>query len=331
MRVDERECVMKQMWLTGMMGLVVGDALGLPVQFSTREEMKAKPVTDMEGYGAFLVPEGSWSDDSSLAMATLCSLLEKEGMDYEDMMGRFADWQFKGDYTPFGYAYDQGRTCLEAIYSYAKGADVEHCGQTGERSNGNGSLMRILPVCLYGYEQVEKGAVTEAEALNIVHRVSALTHAHQRSQMACGIYYFLVKAVLECQGSLQERLQKGMNEAEAYYEKDIANRTELAHYGRLFDLESLRLTEEDQIRSSGYVVDSLEAAVWGLLTTDTYKDALLKVVNLGEDTDTIAAIAGGVGALYYGYEGIPAEWVAVVQKKDWIAEVCGEMEGNVEK
>lgn len=317
---------MKQMWLTGIMGLVVGDALGLPVQFSTREEMKTKPVTDMEGYGVFLVPEGSWSDDSSLAMATLCSLLEKEGVDYEDMMGRFADWQFKGDYTPFGYAYDQGRTCLEAIYSYAKGADVEHCGQTGERSNGNGSLMRILPVCLYAYGQEKTGTITVSEALEIVHKVSALTHAHLRSKMACGIYYFLVKAVLDGRGSLQERLQKGMDEARVYYEKDITNLVELAYYGKLFNMESLRLTTEEQINSSGYVVDSLEAAVWGLLTTDTYKDALLKVVNLGEDTDTIAAIAGGLGALYYGYEGIPAEWIEVVQRREWIEEVCKGME-----
>lgn len=320
---------MKQMWLTGIMGLVVGDALGLPVQFSTREDMKAKPVKDMEGYGAFLVPEGSWSDDSSLAMATLCSLLEKEGVDYEDMMGRFADWQFKGDYTPFGYAYDQGRTCLEAIYSYAKGADVEHCGQTGERSNGNGSLMRILPVCLYAYGQEKTGTITVSEALEIVHKVSALTHAHLRSKMACGIYYFLVKAVLDGRGSLQERLQKGMDEARVYYEKDITNLVELAYYGKLFNMESLRLTTEEQINSSGYVVDSLEAAVWGLLTTDTYKDALLKVVNLGEDTDTIAAIAGGLGALYYGYEGIPAEWIEVVQRREWIEEVCKGMDGKV--
>ena len=322
---------MKQIWLTGIMGLVVGDALGLPVQFSTREEMKAKPTTGMEGYGAFLVPAGSWSDDSSMALATLCSILDKGGVDYEDMMECFTDWHFKGEYTPFGYAYDQGRTCLEAIYSYAKGADVAHCGQTGERSNGNGSLMRILPLCLYAYEQEKKGAVTTAEALEIVHKVSALTHAHLRSQMACGIYYFLVKAVLNGQESLQDRLHKGMDEARAYYEKDIANLTELAHYGRLFNMEAFRETEEDQIRSSGYVVDSLEAVVWGLLTTDTYKDALLKVVNLGEDTDTIAAIAGGIGALYYGYEGIPAEWIEVVQRREWIEELCGGMDGRPEK
>ncbi len=319
---------MKQMWLTGIMGLVVGDALGLPVQFSTREEMKTKPVTDMEGYGAFLVPEGSWSDDSSLALATLCSILEKNGVDYEDIMSRFEDWHFKGEYTPFGYAYDQGRTCLDAIYSYAKGADAEHCGQIGERSNGNGSLMRILPVCLWAYEQVKKGTITEEGALGMIHKGSALTHAHLRSKIACGIYYFLVKAVLDGQESLQERLQKGMNEARDYYEKDISNLVELAHYGRLFDMESMWGIAEEKINSSGYIVDSLEAAVWGLLTTESYREALLKVVNLGEDTDTIAAIAGGLGALYYGYEGIPGEWIEVIQKKGWIEELCEMVDGK---
>lgn len=316
---------MKQIWLTGMMGLVVGDALGLPVQFSTREEMKAKPVTKMEGYGAFLVPEGSWSDDSSMALATLCSLINKEGVDCEDIMKRFVDWHFKGEYTPLGYAYDQGRTCLEAIYGYAKGADAYHCGQIGERSNGNGSLMRILPMCLYAYEQEKKSIITEAEAMDMVHKVSALTHAHLRSKMACGIYYFMLKAVLDGKGSLKERLQVGMDEAKAHYERDIRNLTELAHYGRLFDMEALCKAEEEQIRSTGYVVDSLEAAVWGLLTTDTYKEALLKVVNLGEDTDTIAAIAGGLGALFYGYESIPPEWLQVIQKREWIEQKCKEM------
>ena len=102
---------MQNIWLTGIMGLVVGDALGLPVQFNSREEMKAKPVNGMEGYGVFNVPAGSWSDDSSLALSTLCSLVEKGTVDYEDIMKCFADWQFKGAYTPFGYAYDQGRTC----------------------------------------------------------------------------------------------------------------------------------------------------------------------------------------------------------------------------
>jgi len=317
---------MKHIWLTGMMGLMVGDALGLPVQFSTREEMKAKPLTGMEGYGAFLVPEGSWSDDGSLAMVTLCSILEKDDVDCKDIMSRFADWQFKGEYTPFGYAYDQGRTCLEAIYSYAKGTDVERCGQTGERSNGNGSLMRILPVCLYGYEQKKRGAVSKEKALEMVHRVSALTHAHLRSKMACGIYYFLVKAVLECEGNLQERLQKGVDEAKAYYEREIDNLSELTYFGRLFDMDAFKMTEEDKIGSSGYVVDSLEAAVWGLLTTESFKEALLKVVNLGEDTDTIAAIAGGLGALYYGYENIPAEWLEVIQRREWIEELCGRMD-----
>lgn len=319
---------MKQMWLTGIMGLVVGDALGLPVQFSTREEMKAKPVTDMEGYGAFLVPEGSWSDDSSLALATLCSLIEKTGVDYEDIMSRFADWHFKGEYTPFGYAYDQGRTCLDAIYSYVKGADAEHCGQIGERSNGNGSLMRILPMCLYAYEQEKKGIISKEDALDMVHKVSALTHAHLRSKMACGIYYFLIKAVLDGVDNLQECLQKGIDEARSYYEEDLSMLTELAHYGRLFDMEVLRKTEEEKINSSGYVVDSLEAAVWGLLTTESYREALLKVVNLGEDTDTISAIAGGLGALYYGYERIPGEWIDVIQKKEWIEELCGMEDGK---
>ena len=122
--------------------------------------------------------------------------------------------------------------------------------------------------------------------------------------------------------SLTDCIQRGLDDGFRFYGKDLRNLTEIAHYGRLFSVKNFALIEEDAIRGSGYVVEALEAALWCLVATDSFKDCLLKAVNLGDDTDTVAAIAGGLAGLYYGYHAIPAEWLEVLQKRDWIEEMC---------
>lgn len=312
----------KNIWLNGIMGVIVGDALGLPVQFSYREELEEKPVTEMIGYGVFHMPEGSWSDDSSLTLAALSSINDLKRIDCKDIMNRFVRWYDHGEYTPFGYAYDIGYTCETAICNYKETHDHTACGLCDERSNGNGSLMRILPACLYVYEKVMASELEEAQGLHLIHEVSALTHAHLRSKIACGIYYFLAKHILNDSGTLQERLQAGIDDAMQHYRKDIGNLVQLAFYHRLMHLEEFKDTPIDLIESSGYVVDTLEAAVWCLLNTDDLQACLLKAVNLGYDTDTVAAVAGGLAGLYYGYEKIPAEWLEKIQKRFWIRRMC---------
>lgn len=309
-------------WLNGIMGVVVGDALGMPVQFLSRAEVKESPVEGMEGYGTYNQPEGTWSDDSSMTLAALCSIIDKGTIDSEDIMKRFVAWDYEGEYTPFGQAFDQGRTCTAAIYNYVTGKDIWTCGLEDEYSNGNGSLMRIMPVCLYAYFQSNAEIISEEQAVELVHEVSALTHAHLRSKMACGLYYFMIKAILDGQGTLTELLQKGVDDAVTFYHKDMDNLVQMAHYGRLFHLNEFKEVSEDEIRSTGYVVDSLEAAVWSLITTDSFEQAALKAVNLGGDTDTIGAIAGGLAGLYYGYKSIPSKWLKVIKKRNWIESMC---------
>lgn len=307
---------MKDIWFEGIWGVIVGDALGMPVQFMSRAELKKSPVTTMQGFGTYNMPPGAWSDDSSMTLATLDSIREKKGIDYDDIMERFFDWNLHGKYTPTGIAFDQGFTCMEAIMNYARSGNYKTCGKTGEWANGNGALMRIMPACLYAYEKRKENAWTLGEAVECVHQVSALTHNHLRSKIACGIYFFMVTELICGTGCLTERLQAGMNKALDFYREDEANHAELAHYERLFSLQEFAKCREEEIRSSGYVVDSLEAAVWSLITTDSLKDALLKAVNLGDDTDTVGAIAGGLGTLYYGCEGVPWEWEELILRHD---------------
>ena len=317
---------MKNIWVNGMMGVVVGDALGMPVQFWDRAELKMNPVKTMQGYGTYHMPPGTWSDDSSMAWATLESMKEKGDIDYADIMERFVEWLYDGKYTPAGIAFDQGHTCEDAINNFRKKKDYRTCGKTGKMDNGNGSLMRIMPACLFVYEKVRRKEWDLMQAMDCIHQVSALTHNHLRSKMACGIYYFMVKNIIEGSGSLSERLQSGVDEALDFYHEDIFNFVELAHYTRLFELDEFAKCEEDTIKSTGYVVDSLEAAIWSLITTDTLEEGLLKAVNLGEDTDTIGAIAGGLGALFYGYDSVPEEWRKQIIKEEEIIASCRIME-----
>ena len=307
---------MNNIWKSGIYGLIIGDAMGVPVEFSTREEREKKPIRDMTGYGTYNQPEGTWSDDSSMALATLASIKDKGRIDYKDIMDRFHDWCMYGKYTPFGEVFDIGIATSRAVMKYSNGAGPLESGGKTEWDNGNGSLMRILPVCLYLFEQQKSLNISDDEVIDIVHNCSALTHAHIRSKLACGIYYFLVRAVLGKCGELTERLQIGIDDAFEYYGKNSEN--ELGSYNRLILLSEFKNTPKELIKSTGYVVYTLEAAIWCLINTSSYKEAVLKAVNLGDDTDTIAAVTGGLAGLYYTYDGIPASWIAKVQKKDWI-------------
>ena len=313
---------MKNIWINGIMGVVIGDALGMPVQFMERDEVKKSPVAGMEGYGTYNMPQGTWSDDSSMTLAALDSIRETGKIDSDDIMKRFVDWYENGAYTPYGFAFDIGATCEEAICRYGNPYSYKECGCTGEYSNGNGSLMRIMPVCLYVYENVKNGTIKEDEGLVHIHEVSALTRAHLRSKMACGFYYFMIKAVLDEEGELISKLQKGVDDAIRFYHHDVANLVQMSHYGRLFHLDEFAKVPEKEIKSTGYVVDSMEAAVWSLITTESFKDGLLKAVNLGGDTDTIGAIAGGLAALHYGYNCIPEGWKNIIIKSEEIITLC---------
>ena len=309
-------------WLNGIMGVVVGDALGCPVQFDSREEVARHPVTGMHGYGTFNLPEGSWTDDSSLTIALLESIRRVGEIDLDDIMGNFMKWLYDGEFTPYGESYDIGRGTMQAINRYKKNRKAKKCGGDEEWNNGNGSLMRIMPACLYCSVMESSGMYSDRDAIDVIHSVGGLTHAHIRSNIACGLYFFMAKYILFREGSLQERIQEGLTQGFAFYESYLADKENLHYYDRLKDLEAFKSLPADKIKSTGYVVDALEAAVWSLITTDSFDQALLKAVNLGDDTDTVGAIAGGLAGLYYGYDSIPEDWLSAIKRREWIEEMC---------
>lgn len=318
---------MRNRILDGVMGLCVADALGVPVEFNSREKLKANPVTDMRAYGTHNQPSGTWSDDTSMTLCLLDSL--SEGLDYKDVMVKFKSWLTEGKYTPHGEVFDVGIATRQAVSRYMTGVEPLLCGGVGERDNGNGSLMRILPLLFYIQSLYGTDFQELDEAFDIIHKVSALTHAHKRSQIACGIY-LSVASMLIGNMDLSIAVELGIYKAFENYKGKPEFKTELGHFRRISD-KSFRETNETEIRSSGYVVDTLEAAIWCLVNTKTYKDCVLMAVNLGDDTDTVAAVAGGLAGLYYGSESIPIEWTAKIVRKDYIEELSERLHRSLAK
>ena len=308
---------------SSVLGTAVGDALGVPAEFRSRDVLEQDPITGMVGFGTHNQPAGSWSDDTSMLLATLDSL--RNGYDPEDIMNRFEDWLFNGAYTPRGVTFDRGLIVQKAVDRHRRGKKAILCGGADIQDNGNGSLMRILPASLYALAKQEKGEMDDAQAVQLVHEVSGLTHAHVISKAGCGLHHFLVKALIEdASGGLRAALQRGVDAGVAWYrENDWYNyRDAVDCYSRIFDLAALGVLPSDSISSKGYVVSTLEAALWCLLNADSLEEALLRAVNLGRDTDTVAAVAGGLAGLWYGEGAIPKLWLDTLLRRDFILDLC---------
>jgi len=282
----------------GLWGSVVGDALGVPVEFLGRSQLKDDPVIDMRGFGTHSQPAGTWSDDSSLMIITVESLIYDSQLKHIGL--NFIKWLDEGYWTPHGCVYDVGPTTSMAIYRIKKGVDISISGGDDELSNGNGSLMRILPVGLYYWNR------STSEIISLAHKISSITHKHPRSLISCGIYCLMVSFLLKGIPPL-DAYHETISVAKNEYESNNPFANELPHFKRILSGELLSLKEDD-IKSSGYVIHTLEASLWCFLNSSSYKEAVLKAVNLGDDADTTATVTGGLAGVCYGYDSVPEDW-----------------------
>jgi len=295
-----------------LLGLVVGDALGVPVEFQDRATLKANPVKDMTGYGTYNQPPGTWSDDSSLALCLADEL--SKGFNLQNIADSFVKWLFDNHWTPHGEVFDVGNSTEKAILRLEEGIPAEQSGETNENSNGNGSLMRILPL-LFHVKDIED----DLERYEVIRQVSAITHAHVRSTLSCFYYLEFARFILESH-SPQSAYKKANENFIRLTEQLQIEKEEISKFDRLTKGGIYKLNEKD-VFSDTYVIYTLEASIWCILTTDNYKDAVLKAVNLGKDTDTTAAVTGGLAGLIYTEEGIAKEWISQIAKLDKIEEV----------
>ncbi len=261
--------------------------------------MDKRPARDMIGFGTHNQPEGTWSDDSSLTFCLMESLCN--GYDLEDIASKFASWFYENLWTPRGYVFDIGITTKDAIYEFKKGMTPDLCGGLDEYSNGNGSLMRILPLVYFLKDESNINI-----RYDIIKRVSSITHGHLRSVFSCFIYVEYALLLLNGRDKFEayEVIKKPiLNFA---IENDF-NPKEIALFSRVLE-EDISKQDRFNIKGTGYVLRSLEASFWCLLNSESYEETVLKAVNLGEDTDTTAAVTGGLTGLYYGYDAIPETW-----------------------
>jgi ADP-ribosyl-[dinitrogen reductase] hydrolase len=291
---------------------IVGDALGVPVEHSERQELALCAVKNMLGYGRYDEPKGTWSDDTSMILCTMECLCA--GYDLEQLGKLFCEWLFENRWTATGHTFDSGLTTFLALDTIRTDhTSAAESGCDGEDDNGNGSLMRILPVALY-FSRLDPPAF-----LDRIHAVSAITHAHPRSKIGCGIYALFIRKLLN-EPDKTEAFRQAIHEASEYYTSAERFRGEASHFSRIFSLTLPALAREE-ISSSGYVVHTLEAAVWCFLHHENTRDVLLEAVNLGLDTDTTGTVAGGLAGLHYGIDSLPAEWINGLARKSEIDEL----------
>lgn len=295
--------------LGGFYGAAIGDALGVPVEFKKRDFLKENPVQDLMGYGCWKQPLGTFSDDSSMLFCTAQSLLK--GYDLKDIAANFVKWYQEGYWGAHDEVFDIGRTTRRSLNRIMKGVHPKFSGDFEEENNGNGSLMRILPMVFFLKNETNIQARYE-----YVKEVSSITHAHFRSVFSCFICVEYGRILLEGK-SLKEGYILLRNNINSFVKNQDFNAKEVSLFDRVIQ-QNIAELPESSLSSWGYVLDSLESSFWCLLTSSSYEESVLKAVNLGGDTDTTATITGGLAGLYYGKSHIKEDWIQKLVKTEEI-------------
>lgn len=290
------------------MGLAVGDALGIPVEFISRKKLAENPVKDLRSGGTYEKPAGTWSVDGSLTFCVAESLLR--GFDLQDIASKFVQFLYQNYWTADNEVFDVGVVVAQSIKRIKDGGNLSEAGGNDEMDNGNGALNYTLPLGLFHRKLPVSQRFAEIEQL------SSLTNRHTRSVL--GAFIFSEMAVWLMRGGdinpqkAYDAMTQTVNEL---IEEEENLEQEARHFHRILQ-DNIAVLPEGTIQSTAYVVHSLEACFWCLLNGTNYQDTVLKSVNLGEDADTIGAMTGALAGLYYGYENIPAEWIKQIARKD---------------
>jgi ADP-ribosyl-[dinitrogen reductase] hydrolase len=281
-----------------LLGLACGDAVGTTLEFKPPGTFA--PIRDMTGGGPFGLRPGEWTDDTSMALCLAVSLLESNGFDPRDQMERYCRWQREGYLSSNGRCFDIGNTVAGALRRYRLTKEP-FSGSTDPRTAGNGSLMRMAPIPMYYVKDLTK-------VIHYAGESSRTTHGAKEAVDACRLFGVMVASALR--GESKEKVLFHSHTATPAAER-LAPAIGAIAAGRYRDKRA------GQIRGSGYVVTSLEAALWCFLRTVSFREAVLCAANLGDDADTTAAVCGQIAGAYYGIEGIPGGWLAKLAKREY--------------
>lgn len=316
-----------------LFGLAICDALGGPVEFKTRGTFPL--ITDLEPNTNFSLPAGCFTDDTSMTLCLAQSLIDCCGFDLQDQVKKYVAWSRDGymSSVPERGCFDIGIGTQSVLRAWSAHYEEHGYGKEGselaravreegqqmvdsmfrrEGYCGNGSLMRVIPIALTFH------AAGVERAIHYARESSKVTHPHPRCQEACAVYIKL--AVMALLSSEKAALAEAVA-TESIRDEQLRDR--LSSYK---SLDFWRQQTESNIRSTGYVIDTLEAALWAFFTTDTFEHGAIRAVNLGHDADTVAAVYGGLAGAYYGFDAIPDRWVRDMRNKDLLARISQELE-----
>lgn len=281
-----------------LLGLAVGDALGTTLEFTERDSQALH--TEMTGGGPFNLAGGDWTDDTAMALALADSLITCQGFDPHDLATRFVSWWREGAYSCTGTCFDIGITTHEALARFVQ-TQEPYAGSTDPRSAGNGSLMRLAPVALFALHDARL-------ADQLARDQSRVTHAATQAVEACAFFVQLLREAIQGQ-------------PDVLHPRTWAGDPSIAAVAA----GSWRQKPRDEIRSSGYVIDTLEAALWAVGTTSSFEDALILAVNLADDADTVGAVTGQLAGALYGAAAIPERWLYLLAWRTQITETAAKL------
>ena len=287
-------------------GLLIGDAVGVPYEFNLPEQLPSYDKTDMISPSHFQktypnIPFGTWSDDGAQALCLLDSLLYKNKLDPEDFMNRMCNWYQHGYMAVDFQVFDVGVQTAESIRKYLQGVQLDQVAKNDEHANGNGSLMRVLPLAIWH-------TGTDAQLIQDAYAQSHVTHAHLRAKVCCALYCLWARSILNGL-NIENAWHDAVAKLRNYFQDKPEDLAQLEFY--------IRPDELEKGNGSGYVVDCLKSARYAL-QQPTYQDVVKTAIALGRDTDTTACVAGGIAGLYYGFDAIPQVWIEQLRGKEMV-------------
>ena len=312
-----------------LLGAAVGDAFGVPYEFLLRSEISKLEINDMIGKDtnppfksrwSEMIPSGSYSDDTSMIVATMDSMVRNQAIDYEHIMHNYLLWWEKGKYSSLPYPFGLGGIIGDSLERYRIGYNPTECGGKNYMDNGNGSLMRILPFSLYCISK----DLTDEETLELITKGSSLTHGHEISIMACFMYTIFLRELIRTRNKNLAFGKMISMDYEKYFSKETVE-----IYKRIND-PNFKLKIND-IKESGYVVDTLETVMYAIMNSSNYRDTIENCVRVGYDTDTSACIAGSLAGVLYGANTIPKEWLDKLRKKDYLESLSMAFKDTLER
>lgn len=278
-----------------LLGLAVGDALGTSIEFSPRDSYEH--LTDIVGGGPFQLNAGEWTDDTGMALCLADSLLHTKTLDCRDLLERFVGWMRQGDHSPKGYCFDIGSTTRKAILAWEQQGTVHNC--VSDRDSGNGGIMRLAPCVIAAWKNSAQASEWAAQSSAVTHGSDLCLHSAEfLAKYLCNLYQGVTATPWHSEW--REEI------------KNIAN----CDY---------TLVSRSDISSSGYVIHTLEAAVWAVQNSDCFRDAVLLAVNLGDDSDTVGAVTGQIAGARWGMSDIPQKWINCLYERDSIVKKAEEL------